>query len=119
MKKVLVDLSGLSINGFVVVSLHSVVKKGKQTRTYWNCKCKCGNTVKLRADAIRSTVACNCSRKRWIDTPLEVDGVTKTPREWARYYGIKPSHIYDRLKNGMSPEMAVSIPIGKIGVNIR
>jgi hypothetical protein len=115
---VFTDLSELSINGFIVLSLHSIVRKGKQTRTYWNCKCKCDNTVKLRADAIRKTIACNCSRKRWIDTPLEIDGTIKTPREWARYYGIKPSHIYDRLKNGMPPKMAVSTPVGRSGVRI-
>lgn len=119
MKKKFIDLTGYTINGFLVVSLNSIVKQGIQSRTYWNCKCKCGNIAKLRADALKRILGCNCSRKRWIDTPLTVNGISKLPKEWARYYGITPKHIYDRIRYGMPTEMAITTPIGKPGVTIR
>lgn len=119
MKRMFVDLTGLCLNGFTVLSLHSIVKKGKQTRTYWNCKCKCGNTIKLRADVIRKTIACNCSRERFIDKTAVLDGTTKTMKEWAKYYGIEVSHIRDRVRYGMPIETAIKTPVGKSGVNIR
>lgn len=42
---------------------------------------------------------------------VTADGVTRRLHEWARDLGATPEAIAARLRNGWSPEMAVSVPV--------
>lgn len=46
---------------------------------------------------------------------IEIDGEKKAVTEWAKEYGIDPSTIYHRLKNGWDPENAVKMPSQRRG----
>lgn len=41
---------------------------------------------------------------------ITVNGVTHSPAEWGKINGISKQAIYFRLKHGMSPEDAVTLP---------
>lgn len=46
---------------------------------------------------------------------IEVNGVTKTPNEWARHHNISRTGIQWRIKHGWSKIDAVTTPRGKFG----
>lgn len=48
------------------------------------------------------------SNNRRSNKPITVDGVTKTPAEWARAIGRHMSTVHRRIKQGLTPEEIVS-----------
>ena len=60
-KKQREDLTGLRFGRLVVISYNEEVTKQKK-RTYWNCKCDCGNEKVIRGSHLRSgdIVSCGC-----------------------------------------------------------
>ena len=50
------------IFGRLTVTQAAGVRDG---RAYWDCTCKCGNTRRVRADALRSgrCISCGCAHK--------------------------------------------------------
>lgn len=55
------DLSGMKFGRLTVVSRDNSYY-GRGSHTYWLCKCDCGNTTKVRTDALKSgsVVSCGC-----------------------------------------------------------
>jgi hypothetical protein len=49
--------------------------------TYWLCQCKCGNTIKVRADHLRGGKirSCGCATNAMIANKVTKHGMTKTP----------------------------------------
>lgn len=64
----LIDISGEKINMLTVICLDHVAKISGKTRTFWKCKCDCGNIKVLRKDTFYysySTVkSCGCWHKK-------------------------------------------------------
>lgn len=44
---------------------------------------------------------------------IEINGVTKNVSQWAEVFGVKRKTIYERLRKGMNPVLAVTKPILK------
>ncbi len=40
---------------------------------------------------------------------VEIDGDTKSIRQWCIHFGIKPNTVYSRIYKGMSPEQALGV----------
>lgn len=47
----LIDISGNKYNKLLVLELNHISNTNGKTRTYWKCKCDCGNIVVLRKDS--------------------------------------------------------------------
>lgn len=62
-----INIIGNKYNHFTVLSFAYSKTVGDHTRTYWNCKCDCGNVVTLRKDAFAysysSIKSCGCWHK--------------------------------------------------------
>lgn len=123
MPRKLIDLTGKTFGKLFVVRFHEVTVLNGQKHYYWMCKCACGKHVKARGDVLRcgkkDECGCSTTRIHFRKSVLKVGDQEKTVEQWARFYGILPRHIYDRLRCGLSPEQAVSIPVGRQGVRIR
>jgi hypothetical protein len=64
----IIDISGNKYNKLTVLRLHHIQKrKNGTTRTYWECKCDCGNIIVARKDGIiypySSIKSCGCWHK--------------------------------------------------------
>ncbi len=54
-----IDLTGHKYGRLTVVKLDKV--KSKHQRTYWVCRCNCGNTTTVRSDTLGNpTTSCGC-----------------------------------------------------------
>jgi len=55
------DLGGQKFGRLTVINFAEIRKK----RTYWNCKCDCGNTVVVKGDNLKkgNTQSCGCFKK--------------------------------------------------------
>lgn len=42
---------------------------------------------------------------------IEIDGVTKPLRDWAKHYGIHETTVHGRIRRGMEPIMALQKPV--------
>lgn len=58
------DLTGQRFGRLTVIGLNEEVSKQKK-KTYWNCKCNCGNEKVVRGDSLRggATTSCGCYQK--------------------------------------------------------
>lgn len=123
MPRELIDLTEKTFGKLLVVGVHGTQKAGKNQHYYWMCQCACGKRIKVRGDVLRrgkkTECGCNTNRSHFRKSVLSVNGEDKTVEQWARFYGILPGHIYDRLRCGLSVEQAVTIPVGRQGVRIR
>lgn len=118
------DLTDKTFGQLYVIGLNEIIRKPGETRPYWDCRCACGKQIKVRGDVLRDgrKTDCGCktaSRPNFKQSILKINGVSKTAAQWASYYGIKPFHIYDRLRYGMDVEQAITTPVGKRGHRIR
>ena len=123
MPRELIDLTQKTFGKLIVIRLIEILRTNGEARPYWMCKCSCGRHVRVRGDVLRegrkTDCGCKTTKQHFRKSILEVNGQRRTVDEWARFYGILPSHIYDRLRCGMSVEQAVTTPVGKPGVRIR
>ena len=68
MSKKFVDIIGNKYNRLTVIEYSHTAKSGK---TYWKCKCDCGNEVVLRKDVFthlgnsNQTLSCGCLKKEY------------------------------------------------------
>lgn len=121
----MIDLTGRTFGRLTVTGLHKSMRCGRMKRLFWFCDCTCGREkISVRGDGLRSgtTKSCGCLVKERMTRKsalLTVNGVTKRATEWARAYGIRTGHIYDRLRYGMPVEQAITTPVGRRGVSIR
>lgn len=46
----IIDITGNRYNKLLVLGLDHIVKKNGKTRTYWRCRCDCGNETVIRKD---------------------------------------------------------------------
>ena len=119
------DLTGQTFGKLTVRSFYKSIQSGSVKRILWLCDCSCGTKgIPIRGDGLRykHTQSCGCivrERMTRKSALLTVNGVTKRATEWARAYGIGTGHIYDRLRDGMPVEMAITTPVGRRGHNIR
>lgn len=62
MRKDFENLIGLKFNKLTVIEFF----KRENNRTYWLCKCECGNIIKIRADSLKSgkVFSCGCYAKK-------------------------------------------------------
>jgi len=58
------DRTGLKINFLTVIGPHE--KRGKRSRTFWRCRCDCGNITWVETTNLQSghTTSCGCYRKQ-------------------------------------------------------
>lgn len=123
MSRQIIDLTQKTFGKLLVVGLYGPRGAGKNKHQYWTCRCACGKQIKVRGDVLRrgkkTECGCNTNRSHFRKSVLTVNGQKKTVEQWARFYGILPGHIYDRLRCGLSVEQAVTIPVGRQGVRIR
>lgn len=47
----IIDISGNKYNKLTVLEYSHTIKIGSKVRTYWKCRCDCGNIVTLRKDS--------------------------------------------------------------------
>ena len=47
----IIDISGNKYNKLLVLCLDHIENKKNKSRTYWRCRCDCGNEVILRKDS--------------------------------------------------------------------
>jgi len=123
MPRELIDLTQKTFGKLIVIRLLEILRTNGESRPYWMCKCSCGKHVRVRGDVLRdgrkTDCGCKTTKQHFCKSMLEVNGEKRTVEQWARFYGILPSHIYDRLRCGLSAEQAVTIPVGRQGVRIR
>lgn len=63
-----IDRTGMRYGRLTVVKRAENKKIGNNTRTMWECKCDCGNTVIVRSDSLNdgTTRSCGCLQRDWI-----------------------------------------------------
>ena len=63
LKKMLIDITGEKFNRLTVLNFDCI----KRRRSYWKCKCDCGNIIVLRKDEFiypySKTKSCGCWHK--------------------------------------------------------
>lgn len=63
----LIDISGNRYNKLLVLGLDHISNTTKKSRSYWKCKCDCGNIVVLRKDSFiypySKVKSCGCWHK--------------------------------------------------------
>lgn len=80
-----VDITGNRYNRLTVVGYSHTAQNGK---TYWKCKCDCGNEVILRKDVFMNlgnsnqTLSCGCLKKEYQQFFRET--MSKTMKKWKR-----------------------------------
>ena len=59
------DLTNQKFGRLTVIELIGTKKKGKWPRTYWLCRCECGNTTKVSTSSLKSgkVKSCGCLKK--------------------------------------------------------
>ena len=68
MSKKFIDIVGNKYNRLTVIEYSHTAKNGK---TYWKCKCDCGNEIILRKDVFihlgksNQTLSCGCLKKEY------------------------------------------------------
>lgn len=86
-----IDLSGQKFGYLTVVERDVEHRRPNgKTRTYWRCKCDCGNDVTVAADALRrgDQVSCGCYRRQSASQQFATHGKTKN-RLYTVWAGIK------------------------------
>lgn len=90
--------------------------------TYWDCRCKCGETVTVRGVCLKNgnTTSCGCSRKVKdfnARTMLTWKGKTQSLSSWARAQGMSRSVLSVRLHRGWELGKALTTPVRKRSEN--
>lgn len=80
-----IDLTGLTFGRLTVVEKDRDEYKGKQKRTYWRCRCNCGNEIVVSRNSLvtGNTTSCGCYQREVAatisSTYLYKHGMTDTP----------------------------------------
>lgn len=84
-----IDLTG-KVFGRLTVIKECGYSRQKRPRILWECKCSCGNTVKVTGENLREnkTRSCGCLAKEIISTVNRTHGKSKTP-EYKTWCHIK------------------------------
>ena len=73
------DLTGQKFGRLTVLGrVQNKIQQNGRRRTYWDCKCECGNTVQIAKDSLKSgaTKSCGCYQK---------ERVTETHKKYNKY----------------------------------
>lgn len=65
------DLAGRRFGRLTAISSFS--------RTYWTCRCECGRTMDIRADALQRQASCGCERNRTSPKATRRHGLSHLP----------------------------------------
>ena len=86
----------------------------------WSCSCQCGGTVVVLWGDLESgrKTSCGCEPEAPKGEPyavrtLTVNGQTKTLKAWADEMDLSYPVLYDRLRRGQDPLIALTTPIRK------
>ncbi len=116
--------TGQRFGKLVVMSFAGKVVIGQRIRYMWRCDCDCGaKNVIIRHDSLikHGVKSCGCAlaeERQSRSRNITIDGVTMKACQWAKRYGIRTGHIYDRIRNGMTAKQAVETPVGRSGVRL-
>lgn len=96
------DLTGKTFGRLKVLGVSRQVQSGKRKRYYWNCICKCGNSIEVRTDCLTSgnTSSCGCLHKEQAIMNVSVNHTHKMTG--TRLYGIWQK-MKDRCNNPNIP----------------
>lgn len=112
-----IDLTGNRFGKLVAIEKISRHRNNGKTRTYWRCKCDCGNEIEVAADALRkgSQISCGCYRKANCSKMFTKHNMTDTRLYYVwssiksrcenrnvheyKYYGARGIKICDEWRN--------------------
>jgi hypothetical protein len=94
-----VDFAGKTFGRLTVIEIDRHVKTSLGSRTFWKCRCSCGETAVVRGDNLKSgkTESCGCLNvsKRWVDQPIPAEG---TCRKCNKAFPLTTDHFYRHPK---------------------
>jgi hypothetical protein len=91
-----IDLTGQRFGKLVVIEKANPPDHIRANRTYWLCKCDCGNEKVIWADSLRreTTKSCGCGRIRIVDLTGKKFGKLKVISRGEKPKGVKNGSVY-------------------------
>lgn len=96
------DLTGKTFGRLTVISHSHFISTNTGTRHYWNCECSCGNSLKVRGYALKTTKSCGCLQRDTVRALMTVHGDCtgyEITKEYQTWYAMK-----DRCTNEVCKE---------------